>query len=353
MLYALTVPAWHAKVDSETDEAMEDAFEAAYDWAQGEVIKKIKTYSKLWFASPASQAYISAWTKAKSSKSSRYPYPDDLKLPEDMLATGETRGLLFECSNVIDFWLVGLASVVTDKTPDETYVAWIRNDPDNAWYTHLCTSALMLILKYFMMAMGMPQGNIYKLTVATIMRSVLTFDITDGIDGMLKLTLVCRKSREPLELSKFKAYIDLVDTLSGTITIPPTPEQTVIDLASPRLSPGVRAADAFNSALLDPSDSRFVASEGLSNAEHTRQHAQAVIQLNKAFELNPGPHQLDSLAPPILSITAMDEIAVRYSRLPLERADDFHRTRMEYEIRCLDIITAQAANRAYVLKAAL
>ena len=185
------------------------------------------------------------------------------------------------------------------------------------------------------------------------MRSVLTFDITDGIDRILKSTLVCRKSREPLELSKFEAYVDLADTLSGTITIPPTPEQAAIDLASPRLSPGVRAADAFNSALLDPSDSRFVASEGLSNAEHTRQHAQAVIQLNKAFELNPGPHQLDSLAPPILSITAMDEIAVRYSRLPLEQADDFHRTRMEYEIRRLDIITAQAANRASALKAAL
>ena len=90
-----------------------------------------------------------------------------------------------------------------------------------------------------MMAMGMPQEHIYKLTVATIMRSVLTFNITDGIDGMLKLMLVCRKSREPLELSKFEAYVDLADTFSGTITIPPILEQTAIDLASPRLSPGV------------------------------------------------------------------------------------------------------------------
>ena len=194
-----------------------------------------------------------------------------------MLATGETRNLLFERSNVINFWLVGLPFVVTDEMPDETYVAWICNNPDNAWYTHLCTSTLMLILKYSMMAMGMPQGNIYKLTVATIMRSVLIFNITNGIDGMLKLTLVYHKSREPLELSKFEAYIDLADTLSGTILIPPIPKQTAINLASPQLSPGVQTANAFNSALFDPSDSRFIASEGLSNAEHTRQHAQAVI----------------------------------------------------------------------------
>ena len=42
------------------DETIKDAFEAAYDWAQGEVIKKIKAYSELWFVSPAGQAYISA-----------------------------------------------------------------------------------------------------------------------------------------------------------------------------------------------------------------------------------------------------------------------------------------------------
>ena len=46
-LYTLTIPAWHAKVDSETDEAVEDTFEVAYDWAQGEVIKKRKAYSEL------------------------------------------------------------------------------------------------------------------------------------------------------------------------------------------------------------------------------------------------------------------------------------------------------------------
>ena len=49
----------------------------------------------------------------------------------------------------------------------------------------------------------------------------------------------------------------------------------------------------------------------------------------------------------------MDEIAMRYLHLPLEQADDFHRARIEYEIYSLNIITTQAANQAFVLKAAL
>lgn len=106
-----------------------------------------------------------------------------------MLSTGTTPGLSFDRHNVIDFWRVGLASVVTEVTPEESYVGWIRNDP-GVWYRHLRTYALMLILKYCMMSMGMPQGELYELTVATIMRSVLTFDITDGIDGTWKSTLL-------------------------------------------------------------------------------------------------------------------------------------------------------------------
>ena len=149
--------------------------------------------------------------------------------------------------------------------------------------------------------------------------------------------------------------MDLANIFFGTITILPISEQTVIDSVSPWLLPDVWVANAFNSAFLDPFDSQFVASKGFSNAEHTRQHAQVVIQLNKAFNLNLGSHWLDSyfLAPAILFITAIDEIVVRYLRLPLEQANDFYRTRIEYKICYLNIITTQAANRASVLKTAL
>ena len=90
----------------------------------------------------------------------------------------------------------------------------------------------MLILKYSMMAIKMPQKDIYKLTVAIIMCSILTFDITNGINGMLKSILVCCKSGEPLKLSKFEVYVKLADTFSGIITIPSILEQTAIDPAS-------------------------------------------------------------------------------------------------------------------------
>lgn len=49
----------------------------------------------------------------------------------------------------------------------------------------------------------------------------------------------------------------------------------------------------------------------------------------------------------------MNEIAVRYLRLSLKQADDFHRIYMEYKICHLNIITAQAANWASALKVAL
>lgn len=101
-LYTPTIPAWHAKIDSGTDKAIEDVFEAAYNWVQKEIIKKIKAYNKLWFASLAGQTYISAWIKAKSNKNSRYLYPDNSKLPKNILVRGKTWGLLFKRSNKIN-----------------------------------------------------------------------------------------------------------------------------------------------------------------------------------------------------------------------------------------------------------
>lgn len=270
-------------------------------------------------------------------------------MPEDLLSIGTNAGLTFDRVNVIDFWLVGLASVVTEATPEDKYVGWIRDDPDNAIYTRLRTAALMLILKYSMLSMGMPQGEVYELSIAMLMRSVLTFDISEGSGESWKLALVCRKARTPLVMEEYKAYA----SSATEPKIPVTDKETAIDTSSPRLAPGVRASDTFNSALVDPPESQFVSSNGLSDADHTRRHAQAVIALNKEFEFSPGPHRLDSLAPPVLAATEIDEIAQRYSRLPLERADDFHRTRIEYEIARLDIITAEAANRALALKATL
>lgn len=123
----------------------------------------------------------------------------------------------------------------------------------------------------------MPQEDIYKLIVTIIMRLILIFDITDGIHGMLKSTLVYCKSQKQLKLSKFETYIDLTDTFSSTITILPTAEQTIINLVSLQLSPSVQVVDAFTLAFLNSFNFRFITSKDLFNTEHTYQHIQAII----------------------------------------------------------------------------
>ena len=109
-------------------------------------------------------------------------------------------------------------------------------------------------------------------------------------------------------------------------------EESPLTISSPRLTPGVCAADNFCVALVDLPESRFLASEGLSDINHIRRHARAVIELDKEFDFSPGSHRLDSLSPPALAPEAVDEIARRYSCLPLKRANTFHQKRIEQEI---------------------
>ncbi len=276
----------------------------------------------------------------RTSKSSRYPYPKDPKTPEDMLPSGSNVGLSFECTNVIDFWLVGFAAVETQDTPSENFVGWLKNDEDGSWYRHLYSATLMLILKYSMLSMGTPEGDIYNLTISAMMRSVLTFSLSDGIAETTKLGLVCRSSRKSLSLFNLEPY-GFPDRKSDDMpVIPEMPEESPLTISSPRLTLGVRAADNFRVALVEPPESRFIASEGLSDINHIRRHARAVIELDKEFDFSPGSHRLDTLSSPALTPKAVDEIARRYSRLPLERADTFHQKRIEQEIARLDIIVS-------------
>lgn len=149
----------------------------------------------------------------KSSKSSYYPYPEDPKLPKDILLTGTTLELFFEYYNVIDFWLIGFVSIVTKVTSKKNYVGWIRNDP-RVWYSHLCISILILILNYYRMSIGMPQGELYKLIVTIIIHSVLTFDIINSINRTWKSILLYYKSQLPLISNSFKAYMGIAEITS-------------------------------------------------------------------------------------------------------------------------------------------
>ncbi len=164
-----------------------------------------------------------------------------------MLSTGELAGLRFERGNVIDFWMVGLATVETEETPSENIVGWLKNDSDDGWYKHLRTTALMLILKYKMLAMGMPAGNVYKLTVMAMMRSVLTFKIEYIESEGKKYELVCCPGQKPLLLEDLVPYVYIDSEKDGKAVdaeISEREAENPFTLSSPRLRPGIYAAES-------------------------------------------------------------------------------------------------------------
>lgn len=52
----------------------------------------------------------------------------------------------------------------------------------------------------------------------------------DDINGILKLMLNCHKIQKPLEVSKFKVYIDFANNCSNIIIIALTLKQTEINI---------------------------------------------------------------------------------------------------------------------------
>ena len=65
VIFHATVPAWHGSSEGNVQDALAGMFAAAYDWANAEVAKKMRAYSRAWFQSPAGRAYEEAWTSAK------------------------------------------------------------------------------------------------------------------------------------------------------------------------------------------------------------------------------------------------------------------------------------------------
>lgn len=137
------------------------------------------------------------------------------------------------------------------------------------------------------------------------------------------------------------------------LVIPEMAEESPLTISSSQLTPGARAVDDFRVALVKPPESGFIASESLSNIDHIRHHVCVVIELDKKFDFSPGPYQLNILSLFALTSEVVDEIAYRYSRLPLERANTFYQKHIEQEIAQFDIIVLQAANYASTFKATL
>lgn len=70
---------------------------------------------------------------------------------------------------------MGFAIVETRDNQSKNFVEWLKNDKNGSCYWHFCFITLILILKYSMLLMGIPKGDIDDLTILAMICSVLTF----------------------------------------------------------------------------------------------------------------------------------------------------------------------------------
>lgn len=70
-------------------------------------------------------------------------------------------------------------------------------------------------------------------------------------------------------------------------SLPEIEEKTSIDITSSQLASIVHMTSTFDVALLDPPESQFVPSPGLSNTQYTCQHTYKIIPFNKEFGIFP------------------------------------------------------------------
>lgn len=184
--------------------------------------------------------------------------------------------------------------------------------------------------------MCVPENDIYDLTIAVMMRFVLTFDLQEMKSTTKKYELVCRPAQKPLLLDHLVLCPSHKSNKKGKAIKAELPEErgpeNPLTISSLQLRPGVCAAENFCVALVEPPKSRFTISPGLSDINHICRHACAVILMEKEFGFSPGPHRLDALFFPVFAPEIVDKVACRYSCFPLKRADTFHVARIEQEI---------------------
>lgn len=160
-----------------------------------------------------------------------------------------------------------------------------------------------------MLQMGLLEGNVYNLTVAAMMHSVLTFSLINGIKEKHKLDLLCCPARMSLLLYNLEPYGVEPEKPDKVPIIPKMKVKSTITISTSRLVPGVWAANSFCAALVDPPISRFTTSPGLSDVDHVRRHACVVVEIEKKTGFSLGPYQLDTLFPPVLVPGVVDKMA--------------------------------------------
>ncbi len=201
----------------------------------------------------------------KTNKSAWYPYPEDSKTHEDMLSTEKLASLRFEHGNVIDLWMVKFTTMETEETLVENIVGWVKNNIDDDWYKYLRTIALMLIVKYIMLVMSMSAGNVYKLTITTMMCSIFTFKIEDMESENKKYELVCCPNQKPLSLEDLVLYMYIDSKKDGKavdVEIWEKKAKSPLILSLSQLHPDIHTTESLYIIFVELPESRFVVTPG-------------------------------------------------------------------------------------------
>lgn len=93
--------------------------------------------------------------RVKSIQSTHYPYLANSKNPKNMIKINKKDKIGFNWLNIIDFWIIGFALIEINKTLEDKYIDWIKNNHHNYFYKHLRTITPIMILKYNRMSNGM------------------------------------------------------------------------------------------------------------------------------------------------------------------------------------------------------
>ena len=65
VIFCASAPSWYTTVARDEKAAMTEAFEEAQAWVDQKIVAKMKTFSEIWYQSPAGAAYYNEWHKNK------------------------------------------------------------------------------------------------------------------------------------------------------------------------------------------------------------------------------------------------------------------------------------------------
>lgn len=92
-----------------------------------------------------------------------------------MLEFSGLRGLTWSCTSILNFWLLGLAAMHTEKTSSGG-LGWICGDTELAWFAALERVALNLIRQYAVMCVDVIESEIFRIPLRDVLRAVSTFE---------------------------------------------------------------------------------------------------------------------------------------------------------------------------------